>query len=129
MLLTFLILAPRIYGSLRFEDSSLSRDQLPDRIGLCESAPLACRQWESKFDICGVAGPHFTTNGPAVVINCGTNNHLFKIWSMILAVTTSPRTLAPITFKIDGCRVKKDKIKTRKKIPVTGKYVLLDLIF
>ncbi|MCJ8503241.1 hypothetical protein MRX98_21890, partial [Desulfatitalea sp. M08but] len=88
--------------------------------------PLANGQ--KRCDIGRIAGPHLTTNRPALIVDHRSDHHLNKIGPMALAESSLTDALSATALEVNRGGIEKDQIQIRKQVATIRKQELFNQI-
>jgi len=94
-----------------------------------ETTLQSCHHRQQARDIGGVAGPQFTTDRAAIVIENRPDHHLFAVRPVVFAVPELAESLAALSLKVDRGCIEEDKVQAGKQVAVSGKQSFLDQVF
>ena len=80
------------------------------------------------FDVCRVARPDFTADGPAQPIQDGRHDHLHPVGSMVFAVPVLSDRLAAFAFEVQGRGVEEDQLQIAEHVTPPVEQGLFDQV-
>lgn len=86
-----------------------------------KSLPEALNQWDQHLDVSGIARPHLTAKGPAVIIEDHSDHHLVQVGAVVLAEPLLSDRLSSLALESDGSGVQEHQVQTGKEIAVAPK--------
>ncbi len=95
-----------------------------------DTEPLAqaIHHRNQRGHVSGVAGPELTANRPSLTVEHHPDDHLLKVWPMILAMATLADGFAPLSLEVDAGGVEEDQLEIGEQITPVGEQPLLDQI-